>query len=156
MRRLDRQIQNIEDLYKVALDGEVLIMAFNNGDYPYILPVNYGCKLENNNLYFLFHGALEGTKYNFIYDDAKVSFEVDCNHELIVKYDKGYCTMNYDSIIGKGTIKELKDYDEIYEALNLLVKHHHTNDDFKFNPAAIGRTRTFEIKVTYITGKSKK
>ncbi|QQK06983.1 pyridoxamine 5'-phosphate oxidase family protein [Miniphocaeibacter halophilus] len=156
MRKAEREVFGIENFYRIALSGDVIVLAFNNGEYPYVLPVNYGCELRDDNLYFYFHGALEGNKYDFIYDNAKLTFEIDCNHELIVKYDKGYCTMAYDSIIGKGVLRELKDYDEIYKALNILVKHHHKDDDFKFNPAAISRTRVFEIKATNITGKSKK
>lgn len=155
MRKADREVFGVENFYNIAVQGDVLIMAFNNGEYPYILPVNYGCEIIDNELYFYFHGATEGNKYDYIYDNAKVSFEVDCNHELIVKKDKGYCSMSYSSIIGKGILQELKDYDEIYHALDILVNHYHKDDDFKFNPAAISRTRTFKLKVIDITGKTK-
>lgn len=156
MRKKEREITDLNSLYNIAKQGDVLIMAFNNGIYPYILPVNYGCELKNNILYFYFHGATEGTKYKYIEENPRLSFEVDCNHELITNYSKGYCSMSYSSIIGKGIIRELVEYSEINNALNLLVKQYHKDDNFKFNPAAISRTRTFEIKVTSITGKEKK
>ncbi|WP_100065554.1 pyridoxamine 5'-phosphate oxidase family protein [Miniphocaeibacter massiliensis] len=156
MRKADREVLGLKNMLNIAEQGDALILAFANDDFPYILPVNYGCEIKNNTLYFYFHGAIKGTKYQYIYDGAKVSFEVDCNHELLIVYEKGYCSMTYDSIIGKGIIEEVTNYDEKFRALELLVNHYHKNDDFKFNPTAMNRTKTFKIQVIDIKGKSKK
>ena len=39
--------------------------------------------------------------------EMKATFEMDCNHELQYYEDRGYCTMAYESVIGRGKIKIL-------------------------------------------------
>jgi hypothetical protein len=153
MRRSDREVKDINDIAEIIKECDVCRLALNDKDYPYILPVNFAMKIEEEKISLYFHGAVEGRKYAVIAADNRASFEMDCGHKLISDVKKGYCTMSYKSVIGYGKIIEVFD-EEKYEGLCLLVNHFH-KEGFEFNPAAIPRTRVFKLEVEHLTGKIK-
>ena len=153
MRRSDREVKNIDDITAIIKECDVCRIALNDKEYPYILPVNFGMKLNDGKIILYFHGATEGKKYEIIAADNRAAFEMDCEHKLISDIQRGYCSMSYKSVIGYGKINEVFE-EEKYEALCLLVNHFH-KDGFKFNPAAIPRTRVFKLEVESISGKIK-
>lgn len=58
----------------------------NDGDYPCILPVNFGFEMKAGKLCLYFHGSDQGSKHEIIRRDPHVSFEVDCGHMLIAEH----------------------------------------------------------------------
>ncbi|MCD7826474.1 MAG: pyridoxamine 5'-phosphate oxidase family protein [Clostridiaceae bacterium] len=153
MRRFDREVKEFNDIVKIMETCDVCRIALNNNGYPYILPLNFGLKAEKNSVELYFHGANEGTKYNIIKADNRASFEMDCKHRLITDTDRGYCTMEYKSVIGQGHIEMLSD-EEKYDALCVLMKHYHQKT-FPFNKAAMPRTTVFKLIVEEMTGKAR-
>jgi len=99
-----------------------------------------------------FHGATEGTKYGLLAKDERVSFEMDCEHKLFTDESRGYCTMEYESVIGRGHLEIVPD-EQKYDALCTLVKQYH--DTFEFNTAAIPRTTVMKLTVENMTGKAR-
>ncbi|QQB73183.1 pyridoxamine 5'-phosphate oxidase family protein [Fusobacterium canifelinum] len=154
MRKADREIKSIEEIVDIIKKCDVIRLAFNNGDYPYILPLNFGFEFIENKVIFYFHSALEGTKVDIMKKDNRVSFEMDTKHELQYYEEKGYCTMSYESVIGKGKIKILSE-DEKINALKKLMGHYHKDENTYFNPAAISRTLVYSLEVEEMTAKKK-
>ena len=151
MRRSDREIKDFDEIVKVIRKCEICRLAFNDGEYPYILPLNFGMALENGRIVFYFHGALEGKKYELIARNNKAAFEMDCNAKLETILEDGNCTMQYESIVGQGTVEILPDAEK-ERALDILMKHYH-KEDFPYNKAAVARTRVFKMTVEHCTGK---
>ena len=111
--------------------------------------------VEGKKVTLYFHSALEGYKVDLMKRDNRASFEMDCNHLLQYFEDKGYCTMSYESIIGKGKIRILNP-DEKMNALRKLMAQYHNGDENKyFNPAAVERTLVYALDVEEIAGKRK-
>ena len=133
---------------------DVCRLALNDEGYPYIIPLNFGLKVNDDNITLIFHSALEGTKLDLIRKDNRVSFEMDCKHELQYFEDKGYCTMAYESVIGKGRVHIL-DEDEKAEALQVIMDQYHPEKKAYFNLEAISRTAVYILKVETLTGKRK-
>lgn len=156
MRRNDREVTNQADLIHIMEQCDVCRLALNDDGYPYILPLNFGMQMENGMPVLYFHGAAEGTKYQLIARDNRASFEMDCGHQLITDAEKGYCycTMEYESVIGRGHVEILSD-EEKQEALQILMDHYHT-DGAVFNPAAMSRTTVFKLTVEHMTGKKRR
>ena len=130
-------------------------LALNDDEYPYILPLNFGMEIVDGKVNLYFHSALEGYKADLIKKDNRASFEMDCKHQLQYFEEKGYCTMAYESVIGRGRIKIL-DEEEKMDALKKLMDHYHMGKDAYFNPAAISRTLVYVLEVEKMTGKRKK
>ena len=154
MRKSDREIKSKEEIIDIIKRCDVIRLAFNNGDYPYILPLNFGFEVKNDKVIFYLHSALEGTKVDIMKKDNRASFEMDTKHELQYYEEKGYCTMSYESIIGRGRIRILPE-DEKMNALKKLMGHYHKSDDTYFNPAAISRTLVYSLEVEEMTAKRK-
>ena len=154
MRKADREIKNKEEIIDIIKRCDVIRLAFNNGDYPYILPLNFGFEIKNDKVIFYFHSALEGTKVKIMKKDNRASFEMDTKHELQYYEEKGYCTMSYESVIGRGRIRILSE-EEKMNALKKLMGHYHKSEDTYFNPAAISRTLVYSLEVEEMTAKRK-
>ena len=154
MRKSDREIKRKEEIIDIIKRCDVIRLAFNNGDYPYILPLNFGFEVKNDKVIFYLHSALEGTKVDIVKKDNRASFEMDTKHELQYYEERGYCTMSYESIIGRGRIRILPE-DEKMNALKKLMGHYHKSEDTYFNPAAISRTLVYSLEVEEMTAKRK-
>ena len=154
MRKSDREIKSKEEIIDIIKRCDVIRLAFNNGDYPYILPLNFGFEVKNDKVIFYLHSALEGTKVDIMKKDNRASFEMVTKHELQYYEEKGYCTMSYESIIGRGRIRILPE-DEKMNALKKLMGHYHKSEDTYFNPAAISRTLVYSLEVEEMTAKRK-
>lgn len=153
MRRSDREITDREEMLAVMEKCDVCRIALNDEEgYPYILPLNFGMEVKGEKLTLYFHGAVEGRKYELMARDNRVSFEMDCSHRLVTSAEKCSCTMYYESVIGRGRIGMVSE-DEKYEALCILMKHYHKEENFDFNQAVIPRTNVFKLEVEQMTGK---
>lgn len=153
MRRSDREICDIGKIIQVMEKCDVCRLAFNDEEYPYIIPLNFGMKVEDGRIYLYFHGAAAGKKYELIERDNRVCFEMDCSHNLVTDETNGNCTMEYESVIGRGRIEVLPAEDK-YEALYLIMKHYH-KETFEFNKAVIPKTTVLRLAVESITGKAR-
>ena len=155
MRQKNREITDIEEIIEVMKQCDVVRLALNDDGYPYILPLNFGMDISDGKIILLFHSALEGHKIDLIKKDNRASFEMDCKHQLQYFDDIGYCTMSYESVIGRGKIRILKDEEKL-QALRKLMDHYHPDENAYFNPAAVERTMVYTLEVEKITGKRKK
>ena len=152
MRRSDREIKDIKDIIQVIKKCDVCRVALNDEGYPYILPLNFGMEEKEGEIVLYFHGALEGKKYELIAKDNRASFEMDCSHRLVTDTTNGNCTMEYESVIGRGLMEIVPD-DEKYDALCVLMKQYH-KEDFPFNKEMMKYTKVFKLIVEQVTGKT--
>ena len=150
MRKSNSELKALKDILEIMKKCVVCRLAVTNEKYPYILPLNFGMTESEGKGSLYFHGALDGTKYGLLEKHPHVSFEMDCEHELQTEADRGYCTMNYESVIGHGVVTEVFG-DKKKEALDILVGQYHK--DFTYNPQAMERTRVLRLDVEEMTVK---
>ena len=156
MRRGDREIKEFSEIIRGMEQCDVCRLALNNDGYPYILPLNFGMQVEDGRVVLYFHGAAEGTKYKLIEKDNRATFEMDCSHKLVMQQtgDVCSCTMEYQSVMGKGRI-EMVSEERKQEALGILMKHYH-KEECSFSGAVAMRTTVFRLVVSELTGKAHK
>lgn len=154
MRQANREVKDEKEIIYIIRSCDVCRLALNDDGYPYIIPLNFGLKVENGKILLIFHSALEGKKMDLIQKDNRASFEMDCNHALQYFEDKGNCTMAYESVIGRGRIRILSE-EEKFDALQEIMNQYHSDEKAYFNPAAISRTSVYCLEVEEITGKRK-
>lgn len=154
MRRSDREVKEFEEMIEIIKKCDVCRLALHDDEFPYILPLNFGMRLEDGKVVLYFHGAAEGKKYQLIAKNNKASFEMDCGHQLVTRAEKGSCTMAYESVIGNGLV-EIVPEEKKYDALMVLMEHYH-KESFKFNQAVIPQTTVFKLTVETMTGKRRK
>lgn len=151
MRRRDREIKEFDEIVKIIKKCDSLVLGLNDEGYPYLVPLNFGIDIEDEQLYLYFHCAKEGKKLDLIQKDNRATFEMDCNHNFILYEERMSCTMGYESVIGQGTI-EIVAEDKKYDALKILMRQYHA-EDFQFNTDMIKVTTLLRLKVEKLTGK---
>ena len=116
MRRSDREITGHKEIMEIIGRCDVCRLALNDDveGIPYILPLNFGYEEDADGCVTLyFHGATEGYKYDVIARDPRAAFEMDCDHRLASNRERGYCTMEYSSVIGRGKIEIITDREQM-------------------------------------------
>ncbi|MCD7770466.1 MAG: pyridoxamine 5'-phosphate oxidase family protein [Oscillospiraceae bacterium] len=152
MRRTDREIRDINEIIQVMEQCDVCRLALNDEEgYPYILPLNFGMRVEDGQITLYFHGADTGRKYELLAKDDRVSFEMDRGHNLVLDEAQGNCTMEYESVIGRGRV-DIVPEEEKLDALMVLMAHYRS-EDFPFNHAAVPHTTVMRLTVEQLTGK---
>ncbi len=152
MRRKDREITDFDQMIEIINKCDVCRIALNDEGFPYIVPLNFGMDIEEDQqVVFYFHCAMEGKKLDLIRKDNRATFEMDCEHNFILYEERMSCTMGFASVIGHGTIEFVPDEDK-YRALKILMRQYHA-EDFKFNTDMIGVTTVLKMTVTDMVGK---
>ena len=150
MRRKDRAVTSPTEIVEIMSRCEVLHLAIAAQPAPYLLPVNFGLEPDGMTLYV--HGAIVGTKYDLLATNAQVGFEMECTSGLVLDEASHSCTMNYESVMGWGTVSEVTDLDGKLHALDCIMRQYHS-EDFYYDPAVAGRTRILCLKIQERTGK---
>ncbi len=151
MRRSDREITDKEEMTAVLKKCDVCRLAFCDGEYPYIIPLNFGMSLSDGMPVLYFHGAKEGKKLELIRQNGRASFEADCSHRLVFNDQKKSCTMEYESVIGCGRVEMVAD-EEKHDALCRIMEHYY-DEPMPFDDAVVPRTAVFKLTVEHMTGK---
>lgn len=152
MRRKDREITDFQEIMNIIAKCDTCHLALSDGEYPYIVPLNFGVDVEEDNqVYLYFHSANAGTKLDLIARNNKATFEMDCEHNIILYEERMSCTMGYASVIGHGTIEFVADEDKI-SALQIIMRHYH-HEEFRFNTKMAEVTAVYRLKVEDMTGK---
>ena len=154
MRRKDREVTDRNEIIEIMRRCDVCRLAIHDEGYPYIVPLNFGLLVDEESMTLVFHSALEGTKLDLLKIDNRVSFEMDCQHQLQYFEEKGICTMAYESVIGRGRITFLEG-EEKFGCLKAIMEQYHHRKDVYFNPATVERTAVYVLQVESVTGKRK-
>lgn len=153
MRRTDREVTEHSEIAEIMSRCDVLRIAINTDNAPYLIPFNFGMEPDGMTLYI--HGAMTGTKYDLIAKDNRVGFELDCTHGLELDEDHRECSMSYESVMGWAIVDELTEEGEKRHALKCLMQQYHAGD-FPFNDAPLPRTRILRLTVKERTAKRRR
>lgn len=124
MRRNDREVTDIKAVLEIAGRGKVLHLGLNDGEYPYIVPLNYGYEYVDGKLVFYMHSAKEGHKLDLIKENPNVCIELECDvtpvsgGNIPCKYGT-----QYSSIIGRGKAEIVQDVRMKIKGLRLLMEN---------------------------------
>ena len=66
MRRKDREVTDFQTMVDIMSRCRVCRLALNDGEVPYLLPVNFGMEVQGGTVTLYFHGAAEGRKYELM------------------------------------------------------------------------------------------
>ena len=156
MRRNDRNITDIVKIEEIIKGSDCCRGGFYDGNEVYIVPLNFGYELKNNDLTFYFHGAKEGRKIDLIKTNPKVGFELDTSYKL--KTGDFACAYSayYQSVIGNGIMGIVSDVEEKKHGLSLLMEHSTNKKDWEYTDAMLDRVEVFKLNVFKFTAKENK
>lgn len=152
MRRKDREVKDFKRIKEIIIESDTIRLGFNDGDFPYIVPLSFGYEFDEEQIYFYVHGALKGKKVDLMKSLGKCSFEMDCTHRLELLPQYRDVTMRYKCLMGKAEVTLLEGEDKVHAINSLMGKDDRTRD-FDFNRDAIEHTMVARLKVIEYSGK---
>lgn len=66
MRRGGREVKDFSEIVRSMEACDVCRLALHDGEYPYILPLNFGMETDRENVTLYFHGAKSGKKHELM------------------------------------------------------------------------------------------
>lgn len=152
MRRKDREVRDFEVIKEIIAECEIIRIGLQDGDYPYIVPLNFGYTIEGEQICFYIHGALAGRKYELMKERGVCSFEMDCAHKMELLHEARDVTMRYKSLMGKATIEYLEG-DDKQKAADIIMARDDRTRNFAYNRDAVKNTLFAKLTVTEYSGK---
>ncbi len=153
MRRRDREITDVNEMYKIIDECSYCRVGFNDAGEVYIVPMNFGYDINEDVVTLYFHSAKLGRKISIIEKSPNVGFEMDTNYKLEVGEIAGKCTARYKSVIGNGVASFVDTRDEKINALQRLMYQSTKKDNWEFDENSLEAVRVFKITVEKITCK---
>lgn len=132
-------------------------LAFNDtaNGYPYIVPMNFGFIEDNGEYLLCFHCAKRGYKLDMIAQDPRVSFEMECDVELVYNPAHKHNTDIFKSVVGYGRAEIIDEMDKKIYFLQALVDRYH-NEPVEVTATDAGRCTIFTVTVEKLWGKEKR
>lgn len=147
MRRKDRECNDPHFFDQVFSHAPEIFLALNNGDYPYILPLNFA----RSGSVVYFHSAREGAKLDLIRANGNAAFSLACD----VVVDPENSTTCYKSICGRGKARIVEDRDEKRAALDLLALRYCALCQRPAPDADLNRVAIIRLDIESMTGKQR-
>lgn len=154
MRRKDREITDFKTIVEIIDECDVMRLGISDGDYPYIVPVNFGYEVDGEQIYFYIHGAMAGKKYEMLQANPKCSFEMDTMQNIKLDHENHDVTTLYKSVMGTATV-ELLDGEAKKQAVDqFLMGRYDMTRNFEYGSDCMPRTALYKLTVTSITAKA--
>lgn len=102
MRRKDREVKQPEEIEKIIKKCRTIRIGMAVDSKPFIVPVNFGFTLIDNNFIFYIHSAKKGHKVDLWKENPNIAFEMDV--EIGLNPGPKGCDYGffYESVIGHG------------------------------------------------------
>lgn len=152
MRRADKEVKDLDQLEEILRACTAVRIGVRDERGMFIVPMSYGYALEGEKLTLFVHSAPEGRKVSAFRAGGEAAFEMDCGHALRPADTACGHSYTYRSIMGSGTIRELTEPQEKYEALNAIMRHM-TGRNWEMPEPAVARVSVFAIWAERWTGK---
>ena len=156
MRRTDREVTDpalIEDIVRRCSCCRV---GFCDDGEVYIVPLSFGCEIQNDTYVFYFHGAKEGRKIDLIHKNPKVGFEMDTNYRLNEGDAACRYSARFQSLIGNGVMSMVTEKEEKLHGLSVIMEQHTGRRSWTFEDAMVEAVAVMKLEVTRMTCKEHK
>lgn len=152
MRKRELELTEEKEILSILDEAKVVHLGLADGDWPYVVPMNYGYVYEEGTLTIYVHGAKEGYKYEVIQKNPRVSFSIECGVAPFTGEKACQYGMTYASVFGKGRAVIVSDVEEKERALTILMKTQ-TGEDFTFDEKLASIVNVVRIDVTEFSAK---
>ena len=154
LTRREREVTDINEIKEILDKAMVVHIGMIDGDEPYVVPMNYGYTLENDELCLYLHGATVGRKIDIMKENPKVFFELECD---VTPFEGAYACQYgtaYASVMGMGKAEILENTEDKKSGLSLFMKTQ-TGKDFSFEDKMVSMVSVIKITATDFTAKKR-
>lgn len=152
MTRRELEVTDLAVIRRILEHSKVLHLGLVDNGVPYVVPMNYGCRLDGGKLTLYLHSAARGYKLDVISKNPVCCFEMEC--DLTPFAGKVACQygMSYYSLMGRGNAVIVEDVQEKRDAMRLLMQTQ-TGKDFSFDERQVSIVSVIRIDVSEYTAK---
>ncbi len=154
MRRKDREETDRAEMIAIVDACEVVSLALIDGDWPYVIEVNFGYVDEDGKLALYFHGANEGKKLDLIRQNPHAAFAMSCNHRYVPGSTGCSATYHFSSVCGRGKISVVEGPEKM-TALTALMAHYEKDRVYTFEEKHAMPTCVMKLEVETLSAKRK-
>ena len=165
--RREREVTDKEEILGILDRAKIVHVGMIDKGRPYIVPMNYGYRmekgvdlegfqypLENGVLTLYLHGAKSGRKLDILRVNPNVFVEIDTDVVPFEGITACHYGIGYASIMGEGVAELVEDAEGKKEALSILMKTQ-TGKDFTFTDRMASVVTVIKIRVTDYTAKKR-
>ena len=145
MRKQDRECLDPAFFDEVFSTADDLCLAMHDGDFPYVLPLNF---VRQGNCIYI-HCALEGHKLDCIRQNPRVAFTIIAD----VSIHREKSTTYFKSLCGKGLASIVEDEAEKGRALDAIAARYAALCPQPTPSTSIRRTAIVRIDIEELVGK---
>lgn len=150
MRRNDREIQDPEIIQRMLQSAEVCRIGMYDGEYPYVLPVNFAYDTDTGLLFF--HSAKTGKKTSVLGRHPQVCIEIDEPGNVIDNGPPCNAEYTYSCIIARGLAVLCTEMEERKRALQLLTRKY-LHREHSFSNEELQSVAVYKVKIAELSGK---
>lgn len=159
MRLAKREVTETEALRQILEDCDVVRLGLTDEDGMFIVPVNFGYELSEENgarkLRLYIHSAKEGRKAEAFVRHPVAALEMDCGHEVITGSIPAVIPTLTEALWEPGESVRLPRRRKKIHGLTLLMKHTDPEASVNFLPEMLERVGVYCIDVLEFTGKKR-
>ena len=148
MRRREREVGDEAGIQDILEKGLVCHLGLYDGQYPYVVPLNYGYR--NGRIYV--HCAGEGRKIDILKKNERVCIEVDVDTRIVRGDAPCRWAAKYRSVIGFGRARIVDDENGKKAGLDAIMAHY-GGQEGPYDDKSLQRTCVIEIVIESMTGK---
>ncbi len=148
MRRSEREIRDEKGIHEILEKGLVCRLGLYDGQYPYVVPMNYGYR--DGRLYF--HCAREGRKIEILKINDRVCIEVDIDTRITRGDTPCRWATKYRSVIGFGRARIINEENGKKAGLDVILAHY-GGSGVGYDETSMQRTAVIEVVLESMTGK---
>lgn len=153
MRRKDREVTDFDRILRFIDGCDIVRLGLADGDFPYIVPVNFAYTVEGQQLRLYIHGAMAGRKYELLRRNGQCSFEMDTALGLECLPAQGDATMRYRSVMGRAAVRFL-DGEERQRAIDeIIMARYDETRDFDYDRSSVPHTAVACLTVLELSAK---
>lgn len=154
MRRTDREVTDFPSIVEIIASCDVMRLGMADGDFPYIVPVNFAYTVHDGQVSFYIHGAMAGRKYEMLKAHPVCSFEMDRAIRMECLPKSKSVTMRYASVMGQAAVTFLEGEDKQKAVDEILMSRYEMTRHFAYNPQMLAVTAVARLDVLALTAKS--
>lgn len=146
------RITDTNEIKRILDSTKIVHVGMVDEDGPYVVPLNYGYVMEDDQLVLYVHGSVKGRKIDAMRNNPDVFIEITSDvQQFEGKLACQYGT-SYYCVMGKGKAEILEDVEDKKSGLSIFMKSH-TGKDFEFNEKMVSMVSVIRITVPNYTAK---
>ena len=153
MRRRDREVTDFETILGIIDECDIIRIGLADGDFPYIVPLNFAYTVSEKQIEFYVHGAMAGRKYELMNRNKKCSFEMDIPLGMDCMAKKKDVTMRYKCVMGTADITFLEEEEKQSAIDNIIMNRYKETRNFDYNRKMVAVTAVAKLTVIDLTAK---